>query len=79
MKKKAKKRTRAKKRPTRAQKKVHKVLHEFKEGTLKSSSGQTVTKPSQAKAIAMSEAGLSKKKRKAKKTTRKRTKSRKRK
>lgn len=39
--------------------KVKKVLHEFKEGTLKSSSGAKVTARKQAVAIAMSEAGLS--------------------
>lgn len=36
--------------------KVKKVLHEFKVGTLKSSSGQPVTKRKQAVAIALSEA-----------------------
>lgn len=49
------------KRPSRGQKKVHKVMHEFKEGTLKSS-GEKVTERDQAVAIAMSEAGLSRKK-----------------
>ncbi len=39
-------------------------MREFSKGKLKSSSGQKVTKPSQAKAIAMSEAGMSKKKKK---------------
>lgn len=48
------------------QAKVHAVMSEFKEGTLKSSGGQKVTKRDQAVAIAMSEAGLSKKKRKGK-------------
>ena len=44
--------------------KVEKVMHEFKEGELKSGSkkGPEVTNPKQAIAIAMSEAGLSKKK-----------------
>ena len=42
--------------------KVGKVMHEYKEGMLKSSSGQKVTKKDQAVAIAMSEAGMSKKK-----------------
>jgi hypothetical protein len=42
------------------QKKVHKVMGEFKSGKLSSSSGQKVTNPKQAIAIAMSEAGLSK-------------------
>jgi len=36
--------------------KVKKVLHEFKVGTLKSSSGQKVKKKTQAVAIALSEA-----------------------
>jgi hypothetical protein len=40
--------------------KVAKVMHEFKHGTLKSSSGQKVTSRDQAVAIAMSEAGMSK-------------------
>jgi hypothetical protein len=54
-------------RRSRGQPKVHKVLHEFKEGSLKSSSGQPVTDRKQAIAIAMSEAGLSKKKSKRRK------------
>jgi hypothetical protein len=44
--------------------KVEKVMHEFKEGTLKSGKdgvGGKVTKRDQAVAIALSEAGLSKK------------------
>jgi hypothetical protein len=36
--------------------KIHKVMGEFKRKTLKSSSGQKVTKRSQAVAIALSEA-----------------------
>lgn len=36
--------------------KIKKVMHEFKAKTLKSSSGQPVTKKSQAVAIAISEA-----------------------
>lgn len=40
----------------RQQAKVHKVMHEFKEGKLRSSSGKKVTKRSQAIAIALSEA-----------------------
>ena len=36
--------------------KVKKVMHEFKVGTLKSSSGQRVTNQKQAVAIALSEA-----------------------
>jgi hypothetical protein len=43
------------------QAKVRKVMREFKEGTLKSSSGQKVKNPKQAIAIGLSEAGLSKK------------------
>lgn len=46
----------------RGQAKVHKVLSEFKHGSLKSSSGSKVTSRKQAIAIAMSEAGLSRKK-----------------
>lgn len=42
--------------------KVATVMHEYKEGSLKSSSGKKVTDRDQAIAIAMSEAGLSKKK-----------------
>ena len=42
--------------------KVHKVMSEYKESTLKSSSGQKVTNRKQAIAIALSEAGMSKKK-----------------
>ena len=42
------------------QAKVGKVMREFKEGKLKSSSGQKVTNPKQAIAIGLSEAGLSK-------------------
>ena len=44
--------------------KVEKVMHEFKEGDLKSSSGAKVTSKKQAVAIAMSEAGMSRKKKK---------------
>ena len=46
--------------------KVSKVLSEFKAGTLKSSSGQKVKKRSQATAIGLSEAGLSRKKKRRK-------------
>ena len=42
--------------------KVKKVLGEFKDKDLKSSSGKKVTNPKQAVAIALSEAGISKKK-----------------
>ena len=50
---------------TKGMKKVHKVMHEFKEGSLRSGSakGPKVTKRKQAVAIAMSEAGMSRKKR----------------
>lgn len=46
----------------RGQKKVHAVMAEFKRGTLRSGSGAKVTNRKQAQAIAMSEAGLSRKK-----------------
>jgi len=41
------------------QRKVGRVMHEFKEGTLDSSSGEKVTSRKQAIAIAMSESGQS--------------------
>jgi hypothetical protein len=41
--------------------KVHKVMHEHKKGTLKSGSGKKVRSRKQAVAIAMSESGQSKK------------------
>jgi hypothetical protein len=44
------------------QRKVSKVMREYKAGKLKSSSGEKVTSQKQAVAIAMSEAGMSKKK-----------------
>jgi hypothetical protein len=47
---------------TKGQKKVGKVMSEFKSGKLKSSSGKKVTNPKQAIAIGLSEAGMSKKK-----------------
>jgi len=49
-------------------KKVSKVMHEMKEGTLHSGSkkGPVVTNPKQGIAIALSEAGLSSKKKKGK-------------
>lgn len=47
--------------------KVGKVMHEFKSGSLRSSSGQKVSSRDQAIAIAMSEAGMSKKKKKRRK------------
>jgi hypothetical protein len=40
----------------KAQDKVSKTVHEFKEGTLKSGSGQKVTSRKQAVAIGLSEA-----------------------
>jgi len=43
------------------QRKVKKVMREYKSGKLKSSSGQKVTSRKQAVAIAMSEAGIEKK------------------
>jgi hypothetical protein len=44
--------------------KVEVVMKEFKRGTLRSGSGEKVTNPKQGIAIALSEAGLSKNKRK---------------
>lgn len=44
------------------QNKVSKVMGEYSEGSLKSSSGQKVTSKKQAIAIALSESGQSKKK-----------------
>ena len=46
---------------SKMQKKVAKVMREYKKGTLKSSSGQKVTDKDQAVAIAMSEAGYKQK------------------
>jgi len=40
----------------KAQEEVHEKMHEMKEGKLKSGSGQKVTNPKQAVAIALSEA-----------------------
>ena len=53
----------AKKKPTKAQKKVEKVMSEYKSGSLKSSSDKKVASRKQAIAIAMSEAGMKRKKR----------------
>jgi hypothetical protein len=47
-------------RESRAQqKKVGRVMHEFKHGELKSSTGRKVSNPKQAIAIGLSEAGAS--------------------
>jgi hypothetical protein len=46
----------ARKTDPKAQRKVAQVMHEFKEGKLKSSSGEKVTNPKQAVAIGLSEA-----------------------
>ena len=48
------------KKPTKAEKKVSKVMREYGAGALKSSSGKKVTSRQQAIAIALSEAGKSK-------------------
>ncbi|MFM6976756.1 MAG: DUF6496 domain-containing protein [Sphingobacteriaceae bacterium] len=42
--------------PKKAQEKVEKAMHEFKQGKLKSSSGHKVTNPKQAIAIGLTEA-----------------------
>lgn len=47
------------KKPTKAEKKVSKVMREYGAGTLKSSSGKKVTSRKQAIAIALSEVGQS--------------------
>jgi uncharacterized protein DUF6496 len=50
---------------TRQKPKVRKVMHEYKEGKLKSGSGRKVKSRKQAIAIAMSESGQSKRRKKA--------------
>lgn len=49
------------KKKTKADKKISRVMREFRAGTLKSSSGQKVKTLAQARAIALSEAGISRK------------------
>jgi len=49
------------KKPTMAQKKVGKVMHEYKAGSLHSGKGGKIVKnPKQAVAIALSETGMTK-------------------
>lgn len=56
------------KKPTKAQKKVSKVMREFKAGTLHSGKGGPVVKSrKQAIAISLSEAGMAMKKKSKKK------------
>jgi hypothetical protein len=50
---------------TAQKRKVEKVMHEYKQGDLESSSGRKVKSRYQAVAIAMSESGQSKKRKKA--------------
>ena len=60
----------AKRKPTTKagkQRKVTKVMREFKQGSLRSSSGEKVTNPKQAIAIGLSEAGMKKRKKRARK------------
>lgn len=52
------------KKPIKGQKKVEKVMSEYKSGALKSSSGKKVASRKQAVAIALSEAGMARKKKK---------------
>lgn len=53
-----------KRRKLHGEEKIPVVMREFKQGTLHSGSGKIVTDRSQAVAIALSEAGLSRKKKK---------------
>jgi len=46
----------AKKTASAGKRKVHKVMHEFKQGSLKSSSGKKIKSRKQAVAVALSEA-----------------------
>ena len=48
----------AKKTATKGKNKIEKVMHEYKEGTLKSGSGGKVTDRKQAVAVALSEARM---------------------
>jgi hypothetical protein len=50
------------KKPTKQQAKISAVMHEWKHGTLKSSTGQKITSQKQAIAVALSEAKRGKKK-----------------
>jgi hypothetical protein len=50
---------------TQQEHKVEKIMHEYKEGALKSRSGRKVKSRKQAVAIAMSESGQSKRRKKA--------------
>jgi hypothetical protein len=52
----------------RQKRKVGKVMHEYKHGALKSGSGRKVESRKQAIAIAMSESGQSRGRKKSKKT-----------
>ena len=51
--------------PKQQRRKIARVLREFKAGTLKSSSGQKITNYRQAVAVALSEAGMTMKKKDA--------------
>ena len=53
---------------TRQKRKVGKVMREYKHGSLKSGSGRKVKSRKQAVAIAMSESGQSKRRKKSKKS-----------